>query len=1291
MMNGYRKWTAMLLCTLLLCCIILPVGVRAEVVTISVYFSGMIETATGEPTYTQLEGSFRVYQNGREVGTLQAGKNTLTLNSIERIRLEPMPESIAPEWDLSTASVDVQPEAGGTFTVPIIVTLLSEEGLESETDLTLPENNGQEEEKEAPAPVAEETVEPAQGEGTEEEEGPSDAGDEASEEEKAFSVPDEETAAAEEEAETASGAAQITPVYAYTPETTPAPTDVPQLTALIPGDNTGSLRVCVFHDKNNNGELGLSEVPLSGITVYVLQDETETLVAAGESNEEGQVLVQGLEPGNYRIRVRAPEEWGFTDRRSATGLSLNCIGKTTAGEADSDAFTISAGQETERGVGINKMIHLSGMCWLDAEADGVYANGEQRMAGVRIVAEGQKNGLVYETLSDAEGNWLLDRVRPGFYTLTAYAPDGMMFTRYSKSGGNLRSIFSTEGLTKASRTVDTNDKESKENLNIGFMWGAKVTGRCYLDANYNGFYDPGEAPLAGVKVTAIKQVKDEEVAVTYSGEDGTFSLEGLRGNTYQIRAVLPDDGATFTRVVTYDLLGNHFQARDGRRENFWKDFILLDAETREIAIGAVYPASMTGTVYMDNDFSATRDGKEEIVSGFLVTLTDEKGGVVASDKTSVKGKYELTGIVPGNYQLKVTAVKGYAFTKLGVGNVIHNLSNGEGQSELFPVALGEQITDRDIGMILPATVSGTVFADMNDNGVREAEEAGLPGVVVRLMHNEEGEVFRTTIGEDGDFAFDAVMPGTYYLVYELPENAIFASVQENGNRLSGEGTTGEGDHFEISSGDEKKAALCGALTLGRLEGRVFSDPEADGKMNEQDTALDGATLELTPEREDLEPKTVTTAADGSFVFTDLHPGDYKLHLHLPEGRVLSRTKATKLPLTAGENDQTVALCVTMGQEWLEQQLGAVIPAALQGRVWLDENNDGGFDEGEHLPSGYRIEVTDETTGEIYRTLVTDEYGQFECTGMIPGSFTVSYTLDERTRGSKTGDSLFTEENGKLVLHDVFLAEEEVRDDLLLGVVKYTALSGNVWIDRAGAKESLSGAVITLKDTEGNTLQTATTGENGNYLFDLLMPGQYIIEGDMPAGCVVVEPQDERITSGIMTSIAEKTSGRHGTSGMIELSMGRDITGLDLGCVLPGRLGDLCWLDLNGNGLQDYNENGIPGVRIELLRNGEAVAETVSDQYGFYRFEEVYPAVYTLRVTAPAEVLPTVPREDIRLIASVLEESDSNTCFSREVVVQSGKANYNADLGFVCREQGVLPAGVGEGATQDWTSIRGSDN
>ena len=49
-----------------------------------------------------------------------------------------------------------------------------------------------------------------------------------------------------------------------------------------------------------------------------------------------------------------------------------------------------------------------------------------------------------------------------------------------------------------------------------------------------------------------------------------------------------------------------------------------------------------------------------------------------------------------------------------------------------------------------------------------------------------------------------------------------------------------------------------------------------------------------------------------------------------------------------------------------------------------------------------------------------------------------------------------------------------------------------------------------------------------------------------------------------------------------------------------------------------------------------------------------------------------------------DEEDQSPAVSVELTVESNKNQYNADLGFVCREEGVLPENAGIGEIQDWT-------
>ena len=233
-------------------------------------------------------------------------------------------------------------------------------------------------------------------------------------------------------------------------------------------------------------------------------------------------------------------------------------------------------------------------------------------------------------------------------------------------------------------------------------------------------------------------------------------------------------------------------------------------------------------MYYDDNFSAAPDGGEKTVSGFTVNLLYADGTLAATARTGADGTYKLENLTPGEYSLEVTAAAGYAFTKQGEGNVILNRTGGQGYSEPFRVELGEDLNGQDIGMILPGTVQGAVFADLNDNGVRDEDEGGMTGTLVRLIHEEEGEAFRAEIGEDGNFLFDAVMPGRYYIEYTLPAGAVFARVTNGGNEITETeiletGSIGRSDSFDFATGQKVDAPVCGALTLGRIEGVAYQD------------------------------------------------------------------------------------------------------------------------------------------------------------------------------------------------------------------------------------------------------------------------------------------------------------------------------------------------------------------------------------------------------------------------------------------------------------------------------------
>src|SRR3712207_678089 len=77
---------------------------------------------------------------------------------------------------------------------------------------------------------------------------------------------------------------------------------------------------------------------------------------------------------------------------------------------------------------------------------------------------------------------------------------------------------------------------------------------------------------------------------------------------------------------------------------------------------------------------------------------------------------------------------------------------------------------------------------------------------------------------------------------------------------------------------------------------------------------------------------------------------------------------------------------------------------------------------------------------------------------------------------------------------------------------------------------------------------------------------------------------------------------------------RDGDGLGDACD-PIIIGDRVWNDADAEADQDASEIGIPGVKVNLLRNGQVIASTTTGGDGRYTFQVQESGTYTVQVDA----------------------------------------------------------------------------
>jgi len=126
-------------------------------------------------------------------------------------------------------------------------------------------------------------------------------------------------------------------------------------------------------------------------------------------------------------------------------------------------------------------------------------------------------------------------------------------------------------------------------------------------------------------------------------------------------------------------------------------------------------------------------------------------------------------------------------------------------------------------LLLTGDVGGTVYHDLNENGVRDpgADEPGLEGWTVFVDTNNDGIL---NAGEptqvtdiDGDYLITGVVAGTYN-IYEIPISGWAPSPGSLDHQL-----------VTIVDDDEAKVQFGNVIAqVGSIEGTVWNDANGDG-------------------------------------------------------------------------------------------------------------------------------------------------------------------------------------------------------------------------------------------------------------------------------------------------------------------------------------------------------------------------------------------------------------------------------------------------------------------------------
>lgn len=513
-----------------------------------------------------------------------------------------------------------------------------------------------------------------------------------------------------------------------------------------------------------------------------------------------------------------------------------------------------------------------------------------KKALVQVIAEDQKSGENYTVATDTDGHFRIENIVPGRYRI--------FVERTGFVGVNGRGL-------KADVTVLTiQARQSVDDLLFRMLPMAVITGRVT---------DEDGDPMPEVRVIAQKKkpgkAARESVATVGTNDLGEYRLAGLFPGQYWIVATPPPDFRDYEQTGKSPVGGDlRNEGTDGRTDTRYLTtyypgtYDALQASPVTVKAGDEMPVDFT--------LAPARTYRVRgIVTGVpatskpVVELVSETGDSVPSFDVGADGQFELSGVGPGSYLLRVSA-------------------GTDSQSVTARREISVVAADVDGLKLLPQpsfTLSGHLRLDGGAGDLTQYSANLRPTELPEdLGFFMPLDFFGTNASVDrrGNFEWKAVNPGNYIVqIYGGDGQGFFVKSVTLGGRDVATGFTAA----EPASLDVVISAKG-----GMLEGTVSEK----AKDTDEDHLVANATVVAVPEEKyrKLPDRFVTGATDqrGGFAIRGLAPGSYTLYAWRdledgvwrdPDFLKSQEAKGTAVKVEEG-SDQRVDLKLSpMGEEW----------------------------------------------------------------------------------------------------------------------------------------------------------------------------------------------------------------------------------------------------------------------------------------------------------------------------------------------------------------------------------------
>ena len=757
----------------------------------------------------------------------------------------------------------------------------------------------------------------------------------------------------------------------------------PLVADVLKGTVSTTVTGTVYDDADSNGVRSSGENGVSGWTVYLDLDNSGTLNtdAAGTpepsavTNVDGDFVISHLIPGTYRVSEVVQSGWAPT-----ASVSQDV---TVFKDQDNkvDFFNFSGGE-------------IVGTVWNDLNGDGIRAtdpvSGEftdPGLASWTVFLDLNNNRSADpdepSTLTDVNGSYSFSNLPEGDYEVTEIQPAGWDVPKKFD-------IRQTAAVVARQQVVQDFANFSLVNGSIqGTVWNdLNADGVRATDPVTGAFTDPGLADWTVFLDLNGNRLPDVGELSTVTDANGNYSFISLLAGDYEVTEVLPDGwdvSRTFDTRQTVSVAGGtastagdfaNFTVLNGSiRGTVWNDLNRDGTRNADLTGTFTDPGLSSWQVFLDLNRNKLPDAGEP------TTLTDASGNYAFTNLQV--GDYEVQEILPALWETTV----------------------GHDNTQTVTVFSGMESVAQDFANFnlttaIAGSVSGTVWNDINGNGVRDTvpgtgaySDPGLANWVVFVDLNSNGSLDVTdpqaTSTADGTYTITGVLPGTVTII-EVAQTGWRATSPIGGTHT-----------LALKNGESATRLDFGNYTLqeATISGTVFADTSKNGARDAGERGLAGITVYLDLNGNSAldagEPQSTTSgdlfftpAVDeaGAYSFTHLAAGTYTVRTVLPE--LLSATPMAEL---------THTVTLTTAEQLSGVNTAAVFrPNEIHGVKFDDLNGNHQRDAGEPTVAGATIFIDldrDNFEDADEPTTVTGDDGSYTFGNLTPGAYVIREVVD----------------------------------------------------------------------------------------------------------------------------------------------------------------------------------------------------------------------------------------------------------------------------------------------------------